>query len=191
MKNTIFLLISMLIFTGCSDTEKSTNQDEIIDAKPSTPTVINGYTLPPEPDPTINNATLLGIDTNNNGVRDDVERKIIIKYQKPIEIEVMMAYSRIAQEVLESSLNYGDAQKLERKSSRTIDCKLYLKRQHGIKIGFISDFVEDNTYTTKERVKKYLKYDLALSGGSYGTNLANWNAEACDFDVEQMLKDRK
>ncbi len=39
--------------------------------------VINGYTLPPEPDETINNSTLLGIDSNDNGVRDDVERWVI------------------------------------------------------------------------------------------------------------------
>ncbi|MDR1007671.1 MAG: hypothetical protein LBL65_03805, partial [Campylobacteraceae bacterium] len=33
----------------------------------------HGYQLPPCPDPKINDSTLLGIDTNNNGVRDDVE----------------------------------------------------------------------------------------------------------------------
>ena len=38
--------------------------------------VINGITVPPEPAPTINNATLAGVDVNNNGVRDDVERMI-------------------------------------------------------------------------------------------------------------------
>jgi hypothetical protein len=38
------------------------------------PEVINGITVPPEPAPTINNATLAGVDSNNNGVRDDVER---------------------------------------------------------------------------------------------------------------------
>jgi hypothetical protein len=37
---------------------------------------INGHRLPPEPDEALNNSTLLGIDTNNNGVRDDVERWI-------------------------------------------------------------------------------------------------------------------
>jgi len=42
--------------------------------------VINGHTLPPEPDPKINNSTLLGIDSNNNGVRDDVERWIYDRY---------------------------------------------------------------------------------------------------------------
>ncbi len=41
---------------------------------------INGYRLPPEPDETLNNATLLGIDSNDNGVRDDVERWIYTTY---------------------------------------------------------------------------------------------------------------
>jgi threonine dehydratase len=40
------------------------------------PEMINGIAVPPEPNPTINNATLAGVDSNNNGVRDDVERKI-------------------------------------------------------------------------------------------------------------------
>ena len=35
---------------------------------------VNGHILPPEPDPKVNNATLGGVDSNNNGVRDDVER---------------------------------------------------------------------------------------------------------------------
>jgi len=41
---------------------------------------ING-TLPTEPDPTENNATLSGVDSNNNGIRDDVERAIYLKYK--------------------------------------------------------------------------------------------------------------
>ena len=42
------------------------------------------YKLPPEPDPKINNSTLLGIDSNNNGVRDDVERWIYETYDEYI-----------------------------------------------------------------------------------------------------------
>ena len=40
--------------------------------------IINGIQVPPEPDPIANNATLTGIDVNENGVRDDVERVIAI-----------------------------------------------------------------------------------------------------------------
>ena len=46
------------------------------------PEVINGYKLPPNPDSKINDATLQGVDVNDNGVRDDVERKIVYEYPK-------------------------------------------------------------------------------------------------------------
>lgn len=37
--------------------------------------------LPVEPDSAANNATLAGVDSNQNGIRDDVERAIYFKYQ--------------------------------------------------------------------------------------------------------------
>ena len=53
---------------------------------------VNGHRLPPEPDPKVNNATLLGIDVNDNGVRDDVERWIYETYKDkhPIHIDIAM-----------------------------------------------------------------------------------------------------
>lgn len=45
----------------------------------NTANTINGITVPPAPDPVINNATLAGVDSNKNGVRDDVERKVAEK----------------------------------------------------------------------------------------------------------------
>lgn len=44
------------------------------------PQLINGIAVPPEPPPELNNATLAGFDTNGNGVRDDVERLIAVRY---------------------------------------------------------------------------------------------------------------
>jgi len=38
--------------------------------------------LPPEPNQAENDATLAGIDSNQNGIRDDVERAIYFKYQE-------------------------------------------------------------------------------------------------------------
>ena len=35
---------------------------------------INGFPVPPDPNPITNGSTLGGVDTNSNGVRDDVER---------------------------------------------------------------------------------------------------------------------
>ncbi|MEA2098073.1 MAG: hypothetical protein U9P70_03310, partial [Patescibacteria group bacterium] len=150
--------------------------------------IVNGYVLPPEPDPAVNNATLLGVDSNDNGVRDDVERKIIIKYVKPIEIELMLAYTKTHQEMLNDPV--GLAIESEKSMTRIIDCRMYLKRQ-GIRVNSIVNFTENNMYNTKQRVKAYLEFNKALGSGVYGTSPSNWNAQACDFDVAQMLKDRK
>ncbi len=150
--------------------------------------VLNGYILPPEPDNALNNSTLLGIDLNNNGVRDDVERKIVIKYVKPIEIELMLSYAKTHQEMLNDPT--GSAIESEKKMSRVIDCRMYLKHQ-GIRVNNIIDFTENNMYNTKKRVKSYLNFNQVLSGGVYGSGPADWNAQACDFDVEKMLKNRK
>ena len=60
----------------------------------------NGFPIPPAPDPVVNAATLAGVDVNNNGVRDDVERTIAANtigqtfYDKNIVIATM--YNDIA-----------------------------------------------------------------------------------------------
>ena len=152
------------------------------------PEVINGHQLPPEPDKQLNNSTLLGIDTNDNGIRDDIERKIIIDYVKPIEIELMLSYVKVHQEMLNNPVN--SAVYSQKKMQKVRNCKMYLKHQD-IRIKNMIDFTENNMYNTKERVKAYLDFNQALSGGVYGSGPADWNALACDFDIEKMLKDRK
>ena len=61
---------------------------------------VDGHRLPPEPDPAVNNATLLGIDVNNNGVRDDVERWIYETYDHPIERSIFMQSAYAYQKVI-------------------------------------------------------------------------------------------
>jgi hypothetical protein len=41
---------------------------------------IDGSHLPPPPDPTLANATIAGVDANDNGIRDDVELAIFAEY---------------------------------------------------------------------------------------------------------------
>jgi len=157
-------------------------------AQSGEPEVINGYTLPPEPDTAVNNSTLLGIDFNNNGIRDDVERKVIITYQTPIKIALMMSYAKLGQEILANPI--GLAMEHSDKGTRISNCKMYLRRQN-IKIENAIEFFENNTFNTKQRVRAYLDHNIALSGGVYGSSINERNAQACDFDVEQMLKDIK
>ncbi len=145
---------------------------------------INGYKLPPEPDETLNNSTLLGIDSNDNGVRDDVERKIVETYREPIKIELMMDMAEVGQMILENPI--GDAIVNQKKISRIGDCGMYLRRQKQRPSNSI-DFYEKSMYNTKQRVRAYLDYNQALSGGVYGSSPADWKADSCDYDVDAML----
>ena len=54
---------------------------------------VNGHRLPPEPDPKVNNATLLGVDVNRNGVRDDVERWIYETYKEYVPCHQELDYN--------------------------------------------------------------------------------------------------
>ena len=84
-------------FANGIDTDKravvsDTNNTDTNTTQP--PLVIDGHVLPPDPGEA-GKKTLLGIDSNNNGVRDDVERWIYITYNTHIpctkkEIEVVL-----------------------------------------------------------------------------------------------------
>ncbi|MDR1614488.1 MAG: hypothetical protein LBS26_02855 [Campylobacteraceae bacterium] len=70
-------LVLALVFNGCEDKKSNTNGSNTVASNTTVCTgggiVKHGYQLPPCPDPIENDKTLLGVDTNNNGVRDDVE----------------------------------------------------------------------------------------------------------------------
>lgn len=152
---------------------------------------INGYVLPPEPDETLNNSTLLGIDVNDNGVRDDVERKIVETYKEPIKIEPLMAAVKVGQEILENPI--GLAKEHSDKMDRVGNCWSYIRETAPSFINILEyvKFYENNMYNTEDRVRAYLDYNRALSGGVYGSGPADWTADKCDFDVATMLKEVK
>ncbi|MFT7823587.1 MAG: Ig-like domain-containing protein [Sulfurimonas sp.] len=71
------------------------------------PEVINGFKLPPEPEEEKNNETLLGIDFNDNGIRDDAEIYIIKRYAEDpkypkTKTAIALQYAWASQKVLEN-----------------------------------------------------------------------------------------
>jgi hypothetical protein len=90
------ILTSTFILTACGGGKESAATQITPPATVKTE-VINGQTVPLAPDPTLNNSTLVGVDSNNNGVRDDVERLIAITNNKSLAKEVEVAkYAQIA-----------------------------------------------------------------------------------------------
>ena len=158
---------------------------------------INGYKLPLEPDAKVNNATLLGIDSNNNGVRDDVERYIIQTYKdEKIAIEIGFQVARAYNAVIEEPSN---AEEVDKVLTKAQDCASYFEDdadEFGDPILLDTDIVTSKKFksiqlNTEVRIRAYLEYNRNLSGGVFSLTPTNKLKEQCTFEIEQMLKDRK
>jgi hypothetical protein len=141
----LFLLIS---FSACGGTS---------------PSLPSGYTLPPMPDSTSNSATIEGIDSNNNGVRDDVEIYIYTNYSKPEEQRSQMQTARMIQDSLLNIKNKEDAYKWNDIASKAIDCNI---KVFGWEYNSLHD-VNSQILNTRERIKQQLEVEHILSGGVY------------------------
>jgi len=155
--------------------------------------IINGHTLPPEPDSKINNSTLLGIDSNNNGVRDDVERWIYEEYKDkhPIHIDIAMQAARGYKLVLETPER---AKEIYSEVDKAAYCEGYFRvcinkdMKEKIKLERISTsdmFTKKIYFNTKARMDAYIQYDTLLSGDSYTVPWCSESKQLCDFDTSK------
>lgn len=96
----IFLFAYAAFVTGCSGSSSGISTlpgDVALTPLPaavtleSTPMILDPSKLPPAPDPALNDATIAGVDSNNNGIRDDVERWIAQTYPTSAKMRAAMA----------------------------------------------------------------------------------------------------
>ncbi len=150
--------------------------------------VVNGHTLPPEPDPTINNSTLLGIDSNDNGVRDDVERWIYEEYKDkhPIHVDIGMQAGRGYKKVLETPERAKEIRAIVNASNV---CNWYYKGYAELfgEALLVQERIDTKVFSkyfnTKKRNDTYRKYDKLLSGGVYDTPDIENMKSFCDFNT--------
>ena len=157
------------------------------------PKIVNGYILPPEPDETLNNSTLLGIDSNDNGVRDDVERWIFLEmgiyngYGK-IEQVIAMQMGKAAQSALVDPTNKDD--KVHKAIKASIECWTWYV--HSKKIGMNSNRMKlgrnmrDRVFNTKERLKTYFQYDSTLGGRVFRSTPTLKTKTQCEIDIDKL-----
>ncbi len=166
---------------------------------------VNGHRLPPEPDPKINNATLLGVDVNNNGVRDDVERWIYKMYSHPIERALLMQNARYEQSILENYSAIVDRDNKILKELNVIEdnylsCMFYWKRKHinenfqlsiyseleGFQHKYFSEPIKKIQRNTIERINARDELEKAVSGGVY--SLPEPDKSKCDFNATELME---
>jgi hypothetical protein len=155
--------------------------------------IIHGHRLPPEPDPKINNSTLLGIDSNHNGVRDDVERWIYETYKDkhPIYIDIAMQSGKAWQKVLEDPTQ---AKIIYPVVDAVTWCEGYYKiyakyfnKPILIEESINNEYFRKNiVFNTNARLAAFNQYDLLLSGETYSTpNIDSEMNSYCDFNTSQ------
>lgn len=76
MQKVIALLSLVILISGCKNNMSSDLSDNEMELEK----IELELKLPPEPNESINNSTFKGVDLNNNLIRDDIERKVAIKF---------------------------------------------------------------------------------------------------------------
>ena len=116
---------------------------------------VNGHELPPEPDKALNDSTLLGVDVNGNGVRDDVERLTIIEeaknsYFPKIWTALSLQYAWSRQKMIENP---------------TLDSRKFLEDSSACREYFIEKHTHNMNYKDYREWRKTYKSILGIKKG--------------------------
>ena len=125
---------------------------------------IDAATLPPEPDVEAGRQTVQGIDTNGNGVRDDVEHSLYRLYplDTPRREILLIGAQAMQMEVLAGSENNqsaGDA--ASRRAAEFIACAFASRIPNVLND---TDAVDFFTLNTEARGQAYLAYEASRAG---------------------------
>lgn len=121
----LLLYIGLVIWRvpGALDKQKADAMVPQIHAQKITLADVMGTNLPPPPDPEENNATVAGIDKNDNGVRDDVELAIFKEYPNSAKIRAAeLQYAMTEQLFLTSVFDKATWVAAAEEEARAIEC---------------------------------------------------------------------
>jgi hypothetical protein len=114
---------------------------------------VEGKNLPPVPDQAENDATVAGIDKNNNGIRDDVELAIFKEYPNSEKIRAAeLQYAMTEQMFLIRVFNEETAKAVSEESSRAASCISEVISGTDLKTFLKAiNLVDDLVFNTKSR----------------------------------------
>ena len=182
-----------LALAGGLEQQKTEKAVAAIHAKRLTLDTVMGKNLPPQPEQAVNDATIEGIDANENGIRDDVELAIFRNYPNSARIRAaQLQYAMALQTELTKVFNTGTLIAAIQEEGRASLCivatapKVDLSQgeEEAKRIFSISDGRHNevekmvlNTEPRKVRRKEVLKY-LSTYGDLSGEN--------CDVTVSVL-----
>lgn len=184
----VLAYIALIIYRIPAVGEKQRTADTIarIQAQKITLSDVMGTNLPPQPYEPENDATVAGIDKNNNGIRDDVELAIFAKYPKSAKIRAAeLQYAMTEQMFLTDVYNTNTWGAVANQNSRAYDCisltypRTNLQKYMQITDGYSKE-VEAWVFNTQARKDaKDKAYDFTTSYGSP-------DPVPCDIDLNSL-----
>lgn len=137
--------------------------------------------LPPDPG-VLGDLSVAGLDTNEDGIRDDIERLIALRYTQSARTRASLwQYARAMQDAL-SGAHEGGLRAAARARNSAIACLLAVhpgREGPELRASLFAEAI--NTF---ERLVAYRELDLALSGEFFEVP-TNLGAE-CEFDPENL-----
>lgn len=128
---------------------------------------VSGDGLPPEPDRTANNATLAGIDSDGDGVRDDVQRLIHKTYTSTTKRALATALAKEFRKIyVATPTTPVEARKIADSNHRAWEC-LYSISMPSDEQREMLGRMESAHADTSLRMKAYINYNNLLHGQTF------------------------
>lgn len=168
----------------------STSDAFIVETDHNFPIDTNAFTwsfffLPPDPGEA-GKQTLLGIDSDNDGVRDDIQRYIHFTYSNEKKVRLALAqiardFQRLLPDAADPDLALENVKKLN--NSRA--CLSYIKG--GARIAMKLDFaLTAEILNTKARSFTYISFNNSLAGKTTTLPPLEEHKNCCLFDVDNV-----
>lgn len=173
------LIITVLLISACK-------KMEVVNTKLQELILSNGSVIKLPPDPgEAGKATLAGIDSDGDGVRDDIQRYIALTY--PNSEKTRAALSQVAQSVQVELLDANDRQASISHAvvaMRDMECLIYI---HGVEsAGTLWAQLEAQFINTDERIRAYIKANAQASGQVFTSTPREQRRLTCNFDPDAM-----
>lgn len=127
---------------------------------------VDPFPLPPDPGEA-GKQTLAGIDSDNDGVRDDVQRYIgVTYYQNPSAVDVLRRYAVVDLGMIVSPLDRDIALEMAARRRQLLTCWNYLFPEDELQA---LDRLLPQVLNSRERLAAYSDRDHLLSGRTFAT----------------------
>ena len=185
------MLISFNIQACSPNLKKESISKNVVETK-----TVTTYKLPTKPNSKLNAKSIVGIDANENGIRDDVEIWIYSQNEHPVERAIFAQIATAYQKILE---NKSDIKVAINEEYKSIECESYWSLEaKGIGESFyissnrnLTQEISEIILNTEDRVIAFDEYMIEQEKHENDVR-NNFDLKGqCDFNAELLLQSKQ